>query len=163
MIILVADTSVIVDLERGNLLAAALSGPDVLAAPDLLYESELRDYGGRELLRLGLKILELTPPELSIAQTLFNTQAGLALPDCAALVGASRPQHELLTGDGKLRAHAERQGVTCHGVLWLMDRLEANATVAPQVLHAALTDIVRHPRCRLPRHEVNARLSRWQP
>lgn len=57
MIILVADTSVIVDLERGNLLAAALSGPDVLAAPDLLYESELRDYGGRELLRLGLKIL----------------------------------------------------------------------------------------------------------
>ena len=42
MIILVADSSVLIDLERGDLLAVALSGPDVLAAPDFLYDANSR-------------------------------------------------------------------------------------------------------------------------
>lgn len=35
MIILVADTSILIELERGDLLEIALSGPDTLATPDL--------------------------------------------------------------------------------------------------------------------------------
>ena len=46
MIILVADSSVLIDLERGHLLEAVLGGPDTIAVPDFLYDTELRDYNG---------------------------------------------------------------------------------------------------------------------
>lgn len=41
MVILVSDTSVIIDLERGDLLEAAFKLPYGFAVPDALYRSEL--------------------------------------------------------------------------------------------------------------------------
>lgn len=59
MKVLVCDTSVLVDLERGSLLEATFSLPVTLAVPDLLYVQELSNYNGSQLLDLGLQILEL--------------------------------------------------------------------------------------------------------
>ena len=59
MQVLVSDTSVLVDLERGSLLEASFRLPHRFAVPDLLYERELKDWGGEELIRLGLSVEEL--------------------------------------------------------------------------------------------------------
>ncbi len=56
---LVSDTSVLIDLERGTLLETCFRLPFQFAVPDLLYERELKNHGGDNLLRLGLRIEEL--------------------------------------------------------------------------------------------------------
>jgi hypothetical protein len=161
MIILVADTSVMIDLERGQLLELALSGPDILATPDMLYERELADNMGPRLVDLGLQIINLDGGELSQVQMLAATSR-LAIADCAAFVAARRPDHELLTGDQALRTHSEFHGIPCHGLLWLLDRIEGQAAAAIAALHAGLSAIASNRRCRLPPAEVAARLQRWR-
>jgi hypothetical protein len=161
VIILVADTSVLIDLERGNLLHRTLAGPDTIATPDLLYARELAEYNGPELLRLGLQLLELNAEELGLVQTLRSSIPKLSIPDCAAYVGALREDHILMTGDGLLRQHATATNVDHHGVLWLLDRLNISGAASTQELHAGLTIIAGHPRCRLPRDELQARLNTW--
>jgi len=49
MRVLVSDTSVIVDLERGGFLEAAFALSFKLAVPDLLYRRELAEYRGNRL------------------------------------------------------------------------------------------------------------------
>jgi len=161
MIILVADTSVLIDLERGNLLQIALAGPDTLATPDLLYDKELAPYNGPQLQANGLQILELSGQELAEVQALHQSSPKLSIPDCAAYVSARRAGHHLLAGDGLLRQHAHQTAVPCNGLLWLLDRLLASNTVSGAVLHAGLAAISNHVRCRLPPEEVLARLAAW--
>jgi hypothetical protein len=57
MTILVSDTSVLIDLERGDLISCAFKLSATFSVPDVLYERELRDHGGEELVKLGLKAL----------------------------------------------------------------------------------------------------------
>jgi hypothetical protein len=52
-----SDTSVLIDLERGELISCAFKLSATFAVPDVLYERELRDHGGEELVKLGLKAL----------------------------------------------------------------------------------------------------------
>ena len=67
MHVLVSDTSVLVDLERGSLLEASFRLPFRFVVPDLLYERELKNYSGEELIRLGLVIEELDGDGVSLA------------------------------------------------------------------------------------------------
>lgn len=161
MIILVADTSALIDLERGNLLEVALSGHDRLVTPDLLFKRELEPYSSDAMVCMGLQILELSADELSSAQDLFNQNPALSLPDCAAYVCSHRPDHHLLTSDGNLRTYAERQGMNCHDGLWLLDRLHDSAVTTAEVLHAGLSLMAADSRCRLPPRKIDTRLRRW--
>ena len=51
--VLVSDTSVLIDLERGALLTASFRLSYGLAVPDLLYRQELQNWNGEELVKLG--------------------------------------------------------------------------------------------------------------
>jgi hypothetical protein len=62
MTILVSDTSVLIDLERGELILCAFKLSATFAVPDVLYERELQDHGGEELLKLGLRVESLDGP-----------------------------------------------------------------------------------------------------
>jgi hypothetical protein len=67
----------------------------------------------------------------------------------------------LLTGDGELRTLAHAEGVMTHGVLWIFDEFHASAIIEKVRLHASLTAISSHARCRLPKAEVSTRLARF--
>ena len=54
--VLVPDTSVLIDRERGSLLDATFRLPFEFAVPDLLYRRELQKRNGEELLKLGLSV-----------------------------------------------------------------------------------------------------------
>jgi len=69
MRVLVSDTSVLIDLERGNLLEAAFRLSCDLAVPDLLYRRELRDQNGPALIAMGLRVEELDSEGIGLAQT----------------------------------------------------------------------------------------------
>ena len=161
MRVLVADTSVLIDLERGSLLETAFRLPYEFAVPDLLYEQEIQDYNGAELLALGLRVEELDEHAVTAALEFWRRESALSLPDSFALALAQAKSWILLTGDGKLRALAHEEAVDCHGTLWIFDQMHAEEISIPQALHDGLHVIATHPRCRLPRAAINSRLRKY--
>ena len=161
MHVLVSDTSVLVDLERGSFLEASFRLPFRFVVPDLLYEQELKDYGGDELIKLGLVVEELDGDGVSLALAYRQQAPALSLPDCFALALAQTRSWALLSGDSVLRQLAEREAVECHGVLWLLDEMQNADVVNIRQLHDGLSAIAQHPRCRLPKPEIRRRLTRY--
>jgi hypothetical protein len=157
-----SDTSVIDDLERGDILESVFELSYEFAVPDLLFEEELGPYGGDRLLELGLRVEELDGPAVGRAIQRRREAPALSLPDVFALTLASENDWALLTGDGTLRAVAEAESLECHGVLWVLDQLEAAALLGAEVLHRSLSRIADHERCRLPGREVWSRLRRYE-
>src|ERR1035437_5110335 len=117
MTILVSDTSVLIDLGRGNLLDGCFRLPFEFAVPDVLYRQELEQFEGPVLVAKGLRVEELTSEELTVAQTTRGLRPKLSLPDAFAFSLASNRNWTLLTGDGELRALAEAQGLPYFGAL----------------------------------------------
>jgi predicted nucleic acid-binding protein len=161
--VLVSDTSIIIDLERGNFLEDLFRLPFEFAVPDLLFRKELEGPLGDQLIELGLRIEELVPAELTRAIAIRREQARLSTPDTFAFAIAERRAWTLLTGDGALRELAKSIGVPTHGVLWLCDRFAEHEVVSNDRLYIGLCDIFNHPRCRLPAAEVHARLNKYGP
>lgn len=161
MPVLVSDTSVVIDLDRGDLLEAAFAIGDEFVVPDLLFERELDGHLGERLLALGIRIASLDGVEVAHATRVGRVDRRLSVADSFAFALAHGRQWTLLTGDGALRALAAGEGVEVHGMLWLVDRIEAGGICDHPMLHACLTKTAAHPRCRLPRREVEQRLRRY--
>ena len=166
MNVMVADTSVLIDLERGGLLEQCFSLPYRFTVPDLLYRNELtsrRDDPnfGESLRALGLSVEELDRNEVSSAILYRRERPRLSLPDAFALALAASRKWTLLTGDAALRAFAATLSVVCHGVLWILDQIFDGGVSSPQELVAGLVSIRDHPRCRLPQNEMARRIARY--
>jgi hypothetical protein len=161
MQILVSDTSVLVDLERGDLIEATCRLPHQFVVPDLLYRRELQAYEGPRWTASGLQIAELSEAEVQLAQAVRLEISQLSLPDSFAFALASQRRWTLLAGDGALRNYASARQVRVHGVLWVLDELNASQILGNSDLFAALLAISIHPRCRLPRAEIEQRLELW--
>lgn len=162
MTVLVSDTSVIIDLERGELLESVFRLTVEFAVPDLLFHRELAGPLGDRLLALGLRVEELSPGEVQGATVLRRADATLSLPDTFAFALAQGRQWTLLTGDAGLRRTAEAHALDVHGTLWVLDQLEAQGACSLELLAAGLAKTSGHPRCRLPKAEVTARLNRYR-
>ena len=157
MKVLVSDTSVLIDAERGSFLETCFGLPFVFVVPDLLYRQELEEHGGPALIQLGLRVEELDGDGVSLALGYRRGHRSLSLPDSFALALARLNSWILLSGDGGLRDLARSEGVACHGVLWLIDQVfEHDLATADQVC-SCLQAIASHPRCRLPRLEIRKR------
>jgi hypothetical protein len=162
MKVLVSDTSVLIDLERGRFLDSCFRLPFEFAVPDLLYARELRDFGGPELVALGLRVEKLSGAEVAAAQAVWGAHPKLSLPDSFAYTLASLRGWTLLTGDGELRTLAHARGVPFFGVLWVLDQLFDGQVVEAEVIATGLEAIAAHPRCRLPRAEIQVRIETYR-
>jgi predicted nucleic acid-binding protein len=160
--VLVSDTSIIIDLDRGELLEAAFALGEEFAVPDLLFARELDGDLGARLQGLGLIVEQLTSLEVTQATILRRANQSLSLPDTFAFALAQGRTWTLLTGDRGLRAVAEAQGLEVHGTLWILDKLETSGTCNAAMLHGGLTNMAAHPRCRLPHGEIDQRLKRYK-
>ncbi len=161
MKVLVSDTSVLIDLERGSLLETAFRLPYEFTVPDLLYEQEIEEYNGAQLLALGLRVEELDEHAVTAALEFRRRRSALSLSDSFALALAQAQSCMLLTGDSTLRELAHEEAVACHGTLWIFDQMHAEAVANAQDLHDGLHAIATHSRCRLPRMEINIRLRQY--
>lgn len=161
MPVLVSDTSVIIDLDRGALIEDLFRLPYQFAVPDLLYRRELEKQMGQRLITLGLRVENLSPDEVRRAAGLQRDRRQLSAPDTFAFAIAEARGWPLLAGDGGIRSLASDMRVECHGVLWVCDQFEGGQHVPVARLHAGLTRISTHRRCRLPAAEVRVRLERY--
>ncbi len=111
-------------------------------------------------MRADLHVEGLTGDEVTIARKCGARIP--SLPDAFAYSLASVRGWTLLTGDGELRALAQVQKVPFFGVLWLLDQFFEGQVIEAAVIIAGLGAIATHPRCRLPKAEIQARLERYR-
>ena len=164
--VLVSDTSVLIDFKRGSLLEASFRLAFRFVVPDLLYERELKNWGGEDLMRLGL-VVEALDGEGCHTDTLAlayrKRMPALSLPDCFALALAQKSVQQwiLLSGDGVLSRLATDEAVECHGVRLASRQDDDAAVVSIRELYDGLTAISQHPRCRLPKPRNPNRLAHY--
>ncbi len=101
---------------------------------------------------------DLTPDEVAQALALKARYPPLSANDCFCYVTAPVHPGILLTGDALLRKVAAENGLRVHGVLWVVDELEAKRTCAKSLLIQALTVWQEDKTAFLPQHEISARL-----
>ncbi len=152
--LLVSDTSVLIDLERGHLLQTTFKLPTPLAVPDVLYERELRATSGELLVTLGLRVLSLDAAGVQLAQTYLGQARRLSVPDAFALALAKSGGHVLVCGDRALRGLAVQESVECHGLFWILDQIVTAGLMPAKRVRTALEQIADHPRCRLPKETL---------
>jgi len=160
--ILVSDTSVLIDLERGGLLEAVFALPHEFAVPDVLYDREMQGEWGEALVGLGFGLKRCRKKGVANALRYRQQRTSRSVPDSFALALAKERKWLLLTGDGQLRELAGGENVECHGVLWLLDMMEDAGTPGVQFLYDGLFALAAHPRCHLPRREITTRLERYR-
>ncbi len=161
MDVLVSDTSVVIDLERAQLIERIFALPYRFVVPDALYDKELRGYGGERLLALGLEVRSLTGEQVREAQRLRTMERKISIHDSYALSLAKAEAAILLAGDAAMRRLADAEGLRCHGLLWIFDELESRQVIAEAALYESLNRVAEHPRCRLPLEAVRQRLERY--
>ncbi|MGO4560116.1 hypothetical protein [Mesorhizobium sp. 2RAF21] len=161
MPVLVSDTSVLIDLERAQLLDDMFLLPFEFAVPDLLYARELEGALGDRLVGLGLRVEVLSATELSRATAVRRQNTRLSVPDAFAFAIAHSRRWTLLTGDGTLRELAHAETLDMHGVLWIFDQFADGDHMPLNRLHNGLSALSAHARCRLPAVEVRRRLLRY--
>ena len=66
--LLVSDTSVLIDLVRGDIVDDLFRLPLGVAVPDVLFTRELEGWDGPDLRALGLQVIGLEPDGVSLAQ-----------------------------------------------------------------------------------------------
>ena len=108
-----------------------------------------------------MRIEELDGDGVALALQYRQQAPPLSLPDAFALSLAKTNGFVLLTGDKTLRQLAGTENVDCHGVLWVLEEMHVRTVRSPQDLHAGLTSIGNHRRCRLPKRDITRLLGKF--
>jgi len=163
--VVISDSSCLIDLRKTSLLDAFVRLPYELLIPNTLFEEELLQFSSAQkkaLVRGGLKIVDLPGESVWRARQVAREMPHLSIHDgFAYALAESRSGCILLTGDGPLRTFARRQKIEVHGVLWVIDELQAHAISTAGILLTALRVLASDPTVRLPPQELAAYLKRY--
>ena len=160
-----SDTNIWIDFQQIHALELPFSLPHKFyMSSDALDEEVLSPPGiGQRLESFGLLRVEITTEELDYAVTVKETERKLSAYDCLALAIAKKSGYILLTGERRLRARAEKEGVEVHGTIWLVDELKKYQIIERDRYRNILTDLLRMSEenrgIRLPERELRKRIS----
>lgn len=159
-LIYISDTNIWIDFRNAGLLEQMFQLPFTLCCTDFVMQ-ELADFPHEELLERGLNVESFDESGVIRLFGLKIEHNNSSLADVSCYLLAQETGRPLLTGDGKLRRQAQRDGLQVHGALWLLDLMVAHQVI--DRLHAAnsLAHMLEHG-ARLPFGECEARLSRWR-
>jgi len=156
----ISDTNIWIDFARAGLLDALFALPFTFVSTDFVV-SELSQPAPAGLVERGL-LVEVLPPEA--VETLFTLMAehsNSSLADVSCYLVAKTQGHPLLTGDGRLRKQAAKDGVEVHGALWLLDQLVVHEIIATSHAAGSLQAML-DAGARLPSAECAHRLAAWR-
>ena len=159
--VIVNDASCLIDLRKGGLLVVVCDLPYRFVIPLPVRTSEVFDLSEAEWQALdeaGMITHDLTPKEVGQALVMKERHPGLSANDCFCLVTATVYHGILLTGDALLRKVAKGSGLQVHGVLWVVDELEATEGCSRSLLSRALKAWQSDDTVFLPPHEISARI-----
>jgi predicted nucleic acid-binding protein len=160
MRIIISDSSCLIDLRKASLLEPLLALPYEFLIPNTLFEEELIKFTAaqkRDLIRRGLKVIDLPGEDVLRAQTVVRRLPKLSVHDGFAFALAeNHPGCILLTGDNELRTFASQNNMEVHGILWVIDQFHRHKIKPATALLAVLQALYADPTVRLPRRELTA-------
>lgn len=157
--IYVSDTNIWIDFRNANLLTQLFKLPFAICCTDFVLE-ELKDFDHEVLLKRGLVVETMDEAATARLFGLMADQNNSSLADVSCYLLAQDTGRPLLTGDGRLRRQATRDGLQVHGALWLLDQLLENHVITEREAEAALQEMLRHG-SHLPQSECHSRLLKW--
>ena len=155
MLVIVSDTSAIIDLRIAGLLKKLPKLPYDVVIPTPLFEEELLDFTDKQkekLISRGFSIRHLSGEGVSSAMSFFEEYSALSLNDCFALSLTREIQEEsvLLTGDRKLRQASDQEDVNSCGILWVISELHDKGICSSKKLQKSLNTLRENPRVFIP-------------
>ena len=157
---LVLDTTICIDLFNGQLLKKVTSLPYELVLPAVIVE-ELIEPPGENLIHIGYKRLQLDEEAIDQIIDLRERYSRPSTNELFALLLSKINSCEMLTGDNDLRKAAKEEGVTVHGIFWILDNLIEYNVLTPEEAADAL-ERIKAESSWLPRREYEAHLKRWR-
>jgi predicted nucleic acid-binding protein len=157
---LVLDTTICIDLSNGQILEKATRLPYELVLPDVIVE-ELIDPPGEYLIQIGYKTLQLDEETIGQIIGFRERYSKPSTNDLFALLLAKTNSCEIFTGDNDLRKAAKEEGVTVHGLFWILDKLIEYKVLTPEEAADAL-ERIKAEGSWLPKKEYEAHLKRWR-
>lgn len=157
---IILDTSVCIDLNNGKLLKTVLQLAYEFVLPDVII-AELEEPAGKMLLKIGFVEEGTTGEETEVIYSLRNKYKEPSFNDLMALLLAKRNVCYLITADNALRNAAKQEGVTVHGLLWLMDVLVELKIITKSNAFKALKSIIEAGSW-LPKRECEERFKKWR-
>lgn len=159
-LIYISDTNIWIDFRNAGLLEQMFRLPFTLCCTDfVLYE--LEDFPHEELLAQGLLVESFDAGGVQELLTLKIKHGNSSMADVSCYFLACSTGRPLLTGDGKLRRQAQKDGLQVRGALWLLDLMVEHHAITPAVAAQALENMLWQG-ARLPGAECETRLSRWR-
>lgn len=155
----VIDANILIDLNNGGILAKLFALALSVSTPDAVLD-EMIEPDRNSLQHMGLASITLSPTQLLETARMHAEDTRVSLGDCAAFVAARDERVFLLTGDKRLRDRAEEISLETHGVLWVLDEIEAAELLSYAELAASLQKMLDQG-ARLPAHEYEQRFLRW--
>ena len=167
MRIIIQDASILIDLVDCGLLDAWFGLGFDLRTTSLILREVLRKNQKLQLqpfLDNGQLRVEASSGEILAEIAIFKTtlSSRLTIEDTSAIFFADRLRGVLLTGDRKLREHAETRGIETHGLLWVFDTLIASGALSPSAAADSLEQLLERGTSRQPHHECELRIRRWR-
>jgi predicted nucleic acid-binding protein len=157
-LIYISDTNIWIDFRNAGLLEQMFSLPFTLCCTDFVMY-ELDDFSHDELLDRGLIVESFDEAGVIRLSGLRIEHNNSSLADVSCYLLAQETGRPLLTGDGRLRRQAQRDGLQVHGALWLLDLMVEHQVIDETEAANALAHMLEHG-ARLPIGECETRLSR---
>ncbi|HWT67965.1 MAG TPA: type II toxin-antitoxin system VapC family toxin [Pseudomonas sp.] len=159
-LIYISDTNIWIDFRNAGLLEQMFRLPFTLCCTDFVLQ-ELEDFPHDDLLDRGLIVEAFDERAVIRLFGLKIEHNNSSLADVSCYLLAQETGRPLLTGDGKLRRQAQRDGLQVHGALWLLDLMVEHQVLEETHAACALSHMLEHG-ARLPANECEIRLSRWR-
>lgn len=156
----ISDTNIWIDFGRGGLLDALFALPFTFVSTDFVM-NELDEPAPDGLLSRGLLVEVLAEDAVAQLFALMAEHGNSSLADVSCYLVAKTLGVPLLTGDGRLRRQASKDGVQVHGALWLLDQLVTHH-ILPAAQAAAALQAMLDAGARFPVAECDQRLALWQ-
>lgn len=158
--IYISDTNIWIDIRNAGLLGDIFKLPFTFCCTDFVFD-ELKDLPQADLLAMGLVIEGLDEHAVTKLFALSVQHRNSSLADVSCYYLAQDTGRPLLTGDGRLRKQAAKDGIEVFGILWLLDQLVAHSVITPIRAADALEEMLKRS-ARLPHAECQHRLQLWR-
>ena len=157
--VLVTDTNIWIDLDNGGILKEVFLLPYQFLTPDLAVP-ELISPDWETLHAFGLESQGLDSASMQDLITIRQFHKSLSVVDLASYLLAKVSDLSLVTGDRHLSDFAQSQGLTVHGILWILDEIVETRVLASNLVAEALMKIINLG-ARLPKDECRKCIERW--
>lgn len=163
-IVVVSDTNIFIDLYKIDLLDEFFSLAIHIHTTDFIIhelkvmdqKNKILDYG-----KLFIKKFDMQEMiKLVSFQRKIQDKTNVSIQDCSVWIYAQDNGYILLTGDGKLRKAAIKEGTNVRGILYIFDKMVEEKLLTPQKACEKI-QLLRQINGRLPSKEIEKRVCIW--